>query len=115
MVAARGDVVVPGVVVRDAGVLVCDVKMVVEVVVPALVLVNRAEVAVRAVLDVAAVDVSAAGLEVSCIVEGTVVVVNSAVVASGVEELVLVVSGADVAGVAVVDVCIGVEETVELV
>ena len=107
--------VAPGVLVRDAEVLVREVKMVVEVVGPALVLVSRAEVAVIAVLDVAAVDVSAGWLEMSCIVEGTVVVVDSAVVSFGVEELVIVVSGADVAWVAVVVVCIGVVETVALV
>lgn len=115
MVAGRGDVVVPGVLVSDAEVLECDVKMVVEGVLAVLVLVSRAEVAVLAVLDVAAVDVSAACVEISVVVEGTVVVVKSAVVCFGVEELVIVVSGADVAEVAVVDVCIAVEETAAVV
>lgn len=46
MVAVRGDVVVPGVLVPDAEVLEGDVKMVVEGVVPAVVLVPRGEEAV---------------------------------------------------------------------
>ena len=70
---------------------------------------------VLALVDVPAVDVLADWLVVSCMIEGRVLVNTGAVDWYGVEELLTVVSKADVAGVAVVDVCVAVDETAAVV